>query len=79
MKFNIEFGGLFKSDWRRVAGWVCVIGLGYQVVLWPLAAWVSAIAELPFPPRLDLGTLAILLLTMIGLGISKLIRSEEQR
>ena len=59
---------LFKSGWRPGAGWICVLGLAYQFLAQPLAAWASAINGWPAPPVLELGDLYGLLFGMLGLG-----------
>ena len=59
---------LFKSGWRPGAGWICVLGLAYQFLAQPLAAWASAINGWPVPPVLQLGDLYGLLFGMLGLG-----------
>lgn len=59
---------LFKSGWRPAAGYVCVLGLAYQFLAQPLAAWASAINGWPVPPVLQLGDLYGLLFGMLGLG-----------
>ena len=58
----------FKSNWRPAAGWICVLGLAYQFLAQPLAAWASAINGWPVPPVLQLGDLYGLLFGMLGLG-----------
>ena len=59
---------LFKSGWRPGAGWICVLGLAYQFLAQPLAAWASAVNGWPVPPVLQLGDLYGLLFGMLGLG-----------
>ena len=58
----------FVSGWRPGAGWICVLGLGYQFFLGPLLAWASGIYSWPVPPTLDMGDLLTLLGGMLGLG-----------
>lgn len=59
---------VFVSGWRPGAGWVCVLGLGYQFFLGPLLGWASGIYAWPVPPTLDMGDLLTLLGGMLGLG-----------
>lgn len=59
---------LFVSGWRPAVGWVCVLGLGYQFVAWPLVSWASSIWHYPPPPQLDMGTLITLLAGLLGFG-----------
>jgi len=54
---------LFVSGWRPGVGWVCVAGLAYQFLAYPImVAWLPAITSL------DMGTLMTLLAGMLGLG-----------
>ena len=59
---------MFRGGWRPAAGWVCVLGLGYQFLFQPLAAWSGSVQGWPAPPVLDLGDLYGLLFGMLGLG-----------
>jgi hypothetical protein len=54
---------LFVSGWRPAVGWVCVAGLAYQFLIYPIAlSWLPGISSL------DMGTLLTLLLGMLGIG-----------
>lgn len=59
---------VFVSGWRPAVGWVCVIGLIYTFIAFPLLVWGSSVYKIPSPPPLDLGTLITLLGGMLGLG-----------
>jgi roadblock/LC7 domain-containing protein len=61
---------LFRGGWRPAVGWVCVAGLGYQLVLRPLLPWIVRVAggTVPDLPSIDTDTLMILLTGMLGLG-----------
>lgn len=59
---------VFVSGWRPAVGWVCVGGLAYTFLGWPLLTWGSSIWHFPVPPQLDTGTLITLLGGMLGLG-----------
>ena len=59
---------VFVSGWRPAVGWVCVGGLIYTFIGWPLITWGSTIWKFPIPPALDMGTLITLLGGMLGLG-----------
>lgn len=64
-----QTGSLFIGGWRPAAGWVCVLGLAYQFLVFPLLAWAGAnLAGWTPPPPLDMGTLLMLLGGMLGLG-----------
>lgn len=58
----------FRSGWRPLCGYVCVLGLSYQFLFHPLLSWASGIHSWPMPPGLDLGDLFTLLGGMLGLG-----------
>jgi len=61
---------LFVSGWRPGVGWVCVLGLLYQFVLYPLLCWALAIIypHIPAPPPLDGNALMGLVSSMLGMG-----------
>lgn len=60
---------LFVSGWRPAAGWVCVIGLGYQIMFRPIVGWTMAnMLKWEYPPVLDIQTLIALLSGMLGFG-----------
>lgn len=69
---KIEAGSasLFVSGWRPAVGWVCATALGYNFVLQPLLAFTVGVFawKLPPLPVLDFGSLAMILMGMLGLG-----------
>lgn len=68
---------LFVSGWRPAAGWICVVGLFYELLLRPILPWIAAVLGEPNLPILpDLGDdLWVLLCGMLGLGT---LRSYEK-
>lgn len=68
---KVEAGtDLFRGGWRPAVGWVCVAGLGYQLVVRPLLPWLISLWGVqvdPLPP-IDTDTLMVLLTGMLGLG-----------
>lgn len=59
----------FKAGWRPGSGWVCVVGLAYQLVFWPILNWLSVNAfHWNPPPRLDAESVMSLLVPLLGLG-----------
>jgi len=54
---------LIVSGWRPALGWVCVLGLFYQMIVYPLVIGIY-----PAIMPLDMGTLLTLLLGMLGLS-----------
>jgi hypothetical protein len=68
---KVEAGtDMFRGGWRPAVGWVCVLGLGYQLVLRPVLPWLVRVAggEVPDLPSIDTDTLMVLLTGMLGLG-----------
>lgn len=55
---------MFIAGWRPAAGWVCVIGLGYQFIARPLLVGLGGFAALPTIDEV----LMELLFGMLGLG-----------
>jgi hypothetical protein len=60
----------FAATWRPAAGWVCVLGLGYEFLLRPLLPWVLTVAQVPGVPALPSldAVLFELIAAMLGLG-----------
>lgn len=60
----------FVSGWRPAAGWMCVGGIGYQVILRPL---IQSLVNIWMPQyvmvTLDIETLGTILFGMLGLGV----------
>lgn len=68
-KAEAQSGSLFIGGWRPAVGWVCVFGLAYQFLAYPILAWAGAnIAGWSAPPDLDMSTLITLLGGLLGLG-----------
>lgn len=68
-KAEAESSSLLKGGWRPAVGWVCVLGLLYHLVLFPLAAWVAVnVAGWKQPPPIDIELLLGLLFPLLGLG-----------
>lgn len=75
-KIEAAHPSLFVAGWRPGIGWVCVISLAYQFVLYPLllwgwgafqaAGWISA--TLSAPPLLDVEALMVLVTAMLGIA-----------
>jgi hypothetical protein len=69
-KIEATSDSLFKSGWRPAAGWTCVGGLAYQIILRPILGWVTAnLWTWSTPPAsLEMDTLLTLLFGLLGLG-----------
>lgn len=67
---DAKSGSMFRGGWRPGAGWVCVIGLGLQFIVKPLAEWGLLVAGKTVPPlpNLDIEFLLGLLVPLLGLG-----------
>jgi hypothetical protein len=68
-KIEAASDSLFKSGWRPAAGWTCVGGLFYQIILRPILGWIAAnLYGWGTPPSLEMDTLMTLLFGLLGLG-----------
>ena len=56
-------GNLFQSSWRPATGWVCVLALGVNYLISPIAAGFGIVI-----PQADGGTLMPILGGLLGLG-----------
>lgn len=62
-KIEAAHTNIWVSGWRPGVGWVCVAGLAYQFLIYPIA-----IAFIPAITQLDIGTLLTLLAGILGFG-----------
>lgn len=62
-KIEAAHPNIWVSGWRPGVGWVCVAGLAYQFLIYPIA-----IAFNPAIVQLDMGTLLTLLAGILGFG-----------
>jgi hypothetical protein len=68
-KIEAQSPSFFISGWRPAAGWVCVLGLFYQLIFRPIFGWtMTNFAGWGMPPALETETLMTLLFGMLGLG-----------
>lgn len=75
-KIEAAHSSLFVAGWRPGIGWVCVISLAYQFVLYPLLLWgwgaFQAAGRIPAtlsaPPLLDVEALMVLVTAMLGIA-----------
>ena len=58
------------ATWRPAAGWVCVLGLGYEFLLRPLLPWILSVCQVPDVPALPSldDVLMELVFAMLGIG-----------
>lgn len=67
-------GNWFVAGARPAAMWVCVVGMGYQYILYPLLVWVWTFAQLKgnAPPALDASVLMSMLTGLLGLQAGRI-------
>lgn len=62
----------FVAGWRPFVGWVCGLGIGYQVLLSPILNGVLGAFGVPAPfPLVDTSLLQTLIGGMLGLGVAR--------
>jgi hypothetical protein len=61
---EIRTGSFFMAGWRPAIGWIGVIALAYQFVVYPFLLWFSKDP----PPALDAGVLFSMVTGMLGIG-----------
>jgi hypothetical protein len=68
-KVEAQHSSIFVAGWRPAIGWVCVIGLAYNFLFYPILTWLVAVtgSEINPPPLLS-ENLMELVLGMLGLG-----------
>ena len=68
-KVEAQHTSLFVSGWRPAIGWICVIGLCYNFLLYPMMTWLVVVTGAEFtPPPLLSENLMELVMGMLGLG-----------
>ncbi len=67
---------LFVSGWRPAVGWVCVLGMGGNFIIIPIANFILALVDSTIIiPLIDTATMMPVLMGMLGLGA---MRSAEK-
>ena len=80
-----KHASVFVAGWRPAVGWVGVLGLLYQFVLYPLMIWGWAMfqawgwvpAEMRPPPLLDVEALIVLLGAILGIGAARTVEKVK--
>lgn len=66
-------GSRFQSSWRPLIGYICGLGLTYQMFLRPLINFTAqAFHSAAIAESLDMGTLMTLLFGILGLGAMRM-------
>lgn len=75
-KVEAQHASVFVAGWRPAVGWVSVLALAYQFILYPLlvwgwsamqaAGWIAA--GMSAPPLLDVDALMVLITGMLGIA-----------
>jgi hypothetical protein len=68
-KAEAAHASIFVAGWRPGLGWICVAGLAYNFIVYPLLTWLVVVGGAEFnPPPLMSDNLMELVLGMLGLG-----------
>lgn len=75
-KVEAAHASIFVAGWRPAVGWVCVCGLAYQFLAYPMLIWCWALMQawgwVPTtqapPPMLEAEGLWVLLTGMLGIA-----------
>lgn len=75
-KVEAQHSSIFVAGWRPASGWICVLALAYQFILYPLLVWgwsaMQAAGWIPGgltpPPLLDVEALMVLITGMLGIA-----------
>ena len=68
-KAEASHSSIFVAGWRPGLGWICVAGLAYNFIVYPLMTWAVVVSGSQFtPPPLMSDNLMELVLGMLGLG-----------
>lgn len=78
-KVEAQHASIFVAGWRPAIGWVGVVALAYQFVVYPLMlwawAWLQAQGWVPKamqpPPLLDVEALMVLLTGILGIASAR--------
>ena len=68
---------IFVAGWRPGVAWICMVGLGVMIVIWPAGTLLAAAFEFEMPPYpMD----PVLVLSILGalLGVGKIGRTLEK-
>ena len=63
---EVRTGSFFMAAWRPAIGWIGVLALAYQFVVYPFLVWLNL--RQPPPPALEAGVLFSMVTGMLGIG-----------
>jgi hypothetical protein len=71
---------IFVAGWRPFVGWMCGVALGYNYIFFPLYAYTAQLFYKAAPPmpKLDVGELIPLLMSLLGMGIMRSYDKAQQ-
>jgi len=77
-KTEASHPSMFVAGWRPGLGWLCVIAIGYNYVIYSMLQWALALSgsDVVAPAQIDMTELWPLILGMLGISVS---RSWEKR
>ena len=64
-------GDKYRTRARPTALWICVIGLGYDLIAFPLLTWLCLNMDWIAPPELDQASLYALTTGLLGLAAAR--------
>lgn len=68
-KVEATSSNLFQSGWRPAVGWIGVLALAYQFILYPMLLWMKAfIPEIETPPALEADMMFTIITGMLGIA-----------
>lgn len=68
-KVEAASSNLFQAGWRPAIGWIGVLALAYQFVVYPLMLWLKAFTpDLQTPPALEADMMFTIITGMLGIA-----------
>lgn len=69
-KIEAGHSSVFVAGWRPGCGWLCVLGIGWSLLIQPIYVWAAIVFNLPGAdmPKINTDGLFELIFAMLGLG-----------
>lgn len=69
-KVEAGHASVFVAGWRPGCGWLCVLGIGWSLLIQPIYVWAAIVFNLPGAdmPKINTDGLFELIFAMLGLG-----------